>query len=265
MIKQLLTLALLISTFSGIAQNELKKNWYKGNILYQNGEFSDALLYFQKAVDNSPLNFKANFNLGNTFFRTEDYEKATAQFEKIAQIAPSKLDQSWVYHNLGNAHLLNNKINEAIDAYKEALRLNPKDEETRYNLAYAQLLKKQQEEQNQKNQDKNNEEQDQSDQQQDKNNENKNDAGEDGKNTKDDQGNKPDEKDEGDGKDENKDGQGDQKDQDNQPSQENKYQPISKEQAKRILDAASRKEKQIQAELDKDKKVGEGKSGKIDW
>lgn len=257
MTKQIYMLILLIITLGGTAQNELKKNWYKGNILYQNGEFEDAAVYYQKAIDNSPQNYKTNFNLGNTFFRAKDYEKAIEQFEKIAQIAPSKLDKSWVYHNLGNSFLINNKINEAINAYKEALRLNPQDEETRYNLAFAQQLKDQQPEQD-KDQEKDGENQDGDDQK-----EKDNEAGQDGDKTKDDKGNQSDDKDKNG---ENKENEGDSKDkEDGKSDQPSKYQPISKDQSKRILDAANRKEKQIQEELDKDKKVGEGKSGKTDW
>ena len=151
MIRILLIGTFLLGSLSGFSQNELKKSMYKGNIFYENAEYDDALYYYQKAVEDSPLNFKSNFNLGNTYFRSEDYEKAVEQFQKIVDIAPEKIDEAWTYHNLGNAHFLNQKLDDAIDAYKEALKINPRDEATRYNLAYAQFLKKEQEKQQEEN------------------------------------------------------------------------------------------------------------------
>ena len=58
-----------------------------------------------------------------------------------------KENSSKVYHNLGNSYLLQNKLDESISSYKSALRNNPKDIETKYNLAYAQAMKKKQEQQ----------------------------------------------------------------------------------------------------------------------
>jgi tetratricopeptide (TPR) repeat protein len=240
-----MTIALLsITSIQGISQNELKKNWFKGNDAYENEAYDDALIYYQKAIDDSPLNFKVNFNLGNTNFRLKDFEQAIEIYNQIAELAPTNLDQAWVYHNLGNAYFFNQKLEDAIEAYKSALRLNPTDEETRYNLAYAQFLKKEQDKKNPPDQ------QDQKDQneQKDKNDPKDQKDQKDQKDPKD----QNDEKDKKDQKDKNGDGS-------------TKRQPISKEQAKRILDAAARNEKKVQGELDKDKVVGTGTSGKIDW
>jgi predicted Zn-dependent protease len=243
-----MTIALLsITSIQGISQNELKKNWFKGNDAYENEAYDDALIYYQKAIEDSPLNFKVNFNLGNTNVRLKDFEQAIEIYNQIAELAPTNLDQAWVYHNLGNAYFFNQKLEDAIEAYKSALRLNPTDEETRYNLAYAQFLKKEQDKKNPPDQ------QDQKDQNEQKD---KNDP-KDQKDQKDpkDQNNPKDQNDEKDKK--------DQKDKNGDGS--TKRQPISKEQAKRILDAAARNEKKVQGELDKDKVVGTGTSGKIDW
>jgi hypothetical protein len=243
-----MTIALLsITSIQGISQNELKKNWFKGNYAYENEAYDDALIYYQKAIEDSPLNFKVNFNLGNTNVRLKDFEQAIEIYNQIAELAPTNLDQAWVYHNLGNAYFFNQKLEDAIEAYKSALRLNPTDEETRYNLAYAQFLKKEQDKKNPPDQ------QDQKDQNEQKD---KNDP-KDQKDQKDpkDQNNPKDQNDEKDKK--------DQKDKNGDGS--TKRQPISKEQAKRILDAAARNEKKVQGELDKDKVVGTGTSGKIDW
>lgn len=262
----LLTFYCCSITFIGVSQNQLKKNWYKGNVFYDNAAYEDAAYYYQNAVDESPLNYKANYNLGNASFKLKDFEKAVEQYEKIAEMAPSANDKAWTYHNLGNAYFATQKLEDAIEAYKKALRLNPKDEETRYNLAYAQLLKKEQDKQNenqknqpndQKKQDDNENKDDQKDdnQKDDKNKDNKNDPGEDGKDT------------------DQKDNEGDQKNDPNEGDKQDKgegEQPkpkpsITKEEARRILEAAGRKEKQIQKDLDKEKVLGTGKPEKIDW
>ncbi|MDA7804240.1 hypothetical protein N8987_06660, partial [Crocinitomix sp.] len=62
MIRFIFILTLTTLTFAGRTQNELKKNWYKGNVFYENAEFEDAVYYYQQAVANSPLNFKSNYN-----------------------------------------------------------------------------------------------------------------------------------------------------------------------------------------------------------
>ena len=59
------------------------------------------------------------------------------------------------YHNTGNALLSDKKIEESINAYKMALKNNPKDNDTRYNLAYAQMMLKKQQQNQDKNKDKN--------------------------------------------------------------------------------------------------------------
>jgi outer membrane protein assembly factor BamD (BamD/ComL family) len=249
-----MTIAFLsITSIQGISQNELKKNWFKGNNAYENEAYDDALIYYQKAIDDSPLNFKVNFNLGNTNVRLKDFEQAIEIYNQIVELAPTNLDQAWVYHNLGNAYFFNQKLEDAIEAYKSALRLNPTDEETRYNLAYAQFLKKEQDKKNPPDQQDQKDQNDQNDQKdpKDKNDQNDQKDKNDPKDPKD-QNDQKDEKDKKDQKEKNGEGSP-------------KHQPISKEQAKRILDAAARNEKKVQGELDKDKVIGTGTSGKIDW
>lgn len=139
------------------AQGEIK-DIKKGNNYYNKDKFVEAEVEYRKALEANPKAFEAVFNLGDALYRQEKYSEAAEQFKSAAAISgqdKSKLAAS--YHNLGNALLQENKIEQSIEAYKNALRNDPSDHDTRYNLAYAQHLLKQQEQQ-----------QDQQDQQQDK-------------------------------------------------------------------------------------------------
>lgn len=238
-------LCLLFVSQVSISQDLERKNIYYGNKAYDEKEFDDAIGYYQEALNASPLSFKSNFNMANAYFKKGDFQTAGDLYAAIIDLAPTAFDRSKVYHNLGNAHFLNQKLDDAIDAYKEALKINPADEDSRYNLAYALLLKSQQPEQDQEqNQDENNENQNS----ENKNEENKNSDGNQDKNE--------DKKNDSNGQNDDK------KTEQKNASQQNR---ISKEQAKRILDAALKKEKEVQKKMEKYKIVGTGESSKKDW
>lgn len=208
------------------AQND-KKFIEQGNELYNKKQYSKALQDYQKATKQNPMRYEGQFNEGDALFRAGKLEEAAAKFAKAGSLTQNKQDLSNVYHNLGNTHLKAKKYQEGIEAYKRALKLNPKDEQTRYNLAYAQKMMQQQK--NQDNKDKKDDKKDQKnqDQKQDK-------SGQDKKDEK----NK-------DKSEQNKSKQ-DQKDQqDQQKSEANKSQ-MSKEDAERMLKAIENQERDLQ-------------------
>jgi len=261
--KLILLLALISLNSMATAQDEEKRNLYYGNSYFDKENYDEAIFYYQEAIAAAPLSFKPQFNMANAYFRKGDFEKAQALYESIVELAPTDYDKSRVYHNLGNTHMYNQKLDDAIDAYKSALRLNPLDEETRYNLAYALFLKQEQEKQEEQNQDQNNE---------DENNDGENNEGQNGSENQDENGNPQDENENGDENDEDKnegdENEGESNDSENEKNDKgNKSAPskISKEQAKRILDAAYKREKEIQKLIETNKKVGEGTSSKKDW
>ena len=299
--KYSLMLISLFITFLSFSQDDVKRNVYKGNIFYHDSEFEDAAYYYKKAVDESGFNFKANYNLANTQFRLEEFDKAIETYEKIAEYTNTNTKKAKIYHNIGNAQMyaLNKKddkesykvgnqvqrIDDAIEAYKKALRANPNDEETRYNLAYALLIKKRLDEQ-QKQNEKNKKESDEKNDSDDKKNGDKSDSDKkdgdksDSDDKKDGDKSEEDKKEEGD-----KEKEGDKSDQDKESDQDSdkkddkdgegkpknqkpQQQKISKSQAKRILEAAQKAEKDIQDKLNK-QKVIVGKKGKAstkkDW
>ncbi|MBT7896447.1 MAG: tetratricopeptide repeat protein, partial [Flavobacteriales bacterium] len=79
--------------------------------------------------------------------KQERYEESSSLFDALKDNAKNNIDLAKINHNLGNSLLKENKTDQAIEAYKNALRQNPTDEDTRYNLAYAQKVKKQEEQQ----------------------------------------------------------------------------------------------------------------------
>ncbi|NMB50103.1 MAG: tetratricopeptide repeat protein [Bacteroidales bacterium] len=154
----LISLLLMVS-FSLSAQKEVRHNVRKGNKAYNEQKYSEAARFYQQAIKENSQSKEANFNLGNALYKQKEWDKSIEQMNRYLMIEredPVKMSAAW--HNIGNAFLQKKEVGKAIEAYKNALRLNPDDEETRYNLAVAQkMLKDQQdksENQDQENQDK---------------------------------------------------------------------------------------------------------------
>jgi Ca-activated chloride channel homolog len=231
--KKLLIVILFLTAFSRVFAQE-KSYVHKGNELYQQQKYKEAEADYRKSVEKKSANVPGNFNLGDALYKQKKFADAGEQFNKMAESAGNnKLLAAGAYHNLGNSLLENKKLEESIAAYKKALLDNPKDEQTRYNLAYAQEKLKQQQQQNKnnKNQDKQN---------QDKKNQDKQNKDDKNKDNKDKQ---------------NQDKQNQDKDKQDQQQQPNK---ISKEDAERMLEALNNDEKQTQDKL-KNKKLKAGR------
>jgi Ca-activated chloride channel family protein len=127
----------------------------KGNKHFNANQFTNAEVEYRKGLLQNNQSLEANFNLGNALFRQEKYAEALERYQLVSSIpAESRKQSAAAFHNAGNALLMQKKIAESIEAYKQALRLNPSDNETRYNLAFAQhLLKNDQDQQNDDQQD----------------------------------------------------------------------------------------------------------------
>ena len=237
---------LLLAPLSLLAQVE--DHIRSGNHLYNDGEFDKAEKAYNKALSQDAESYEGAFNLGDSYFRQEKYEEAAAQFESIAEDAKDANTKSWAYHNQGNSLLQNQKLDESIGAYKNALRSNPNNSAARYNMAYAQQMKKQEEERDQKEdgEDKENKDKEEKD---------------DKEKDKKDKGDEDKDKDEKGDKDEKKEDDSDEnKEQQQQPDQ------LSKEDAQRLLDAQKNQEQKTQDKL-KELKAKKGKKVKIekDW
>jgi Ca-activated chloride channel homolog len=158
------SLLILILTFAlcAVAQKE-SADVRAGNKLYLSEKYSDAEVAYRKGLQKNPKSFEASYNLGNALFKQGKYADALERYNNSLALQPDQKDKiAAAFHNAGNALLGEKKIEESIAAYKMALKANPRDNDTRYNLAYAQaLLKKQQQnkDQNKDNKDQNKDDQ----------------------------------------------------------------------------------------------------------
>ena len=142
-----LIVALLVASAS-FAQND-RRYITQGNKLFRSGQFDKAEVAYRKAIEKNPRNPQAHYNLGNSLMAQKKDSAAVQSFQKSTELETSKIRKAMAYHNMGVVCQQHKMYGEAIEAYKNSLRLNPKDDATRYNL---ELCKRQQ--RNQKNQDK---------------------------------------------------------------------------------------------------------------
>ena len=125
----------------------------EGNDCYKKQNFKQADSLYRKGLKVDSNSVKAKFNLGDALYKQNKMEEAQEYFKNLSENSSSdeQLKASSL-HNLGNCLLKQNKLEESIEAYKKSLKLNPNDEDTRYNLAYAQKkLKQKQQQQQQQN------------------------------------------------------------------------------------------------------------------
>lgn len=136
-----------------------------GNKAYRNNTFSKAETEYRKSIAKNSDNAIAQYNLGCAMMQQGNDSVAIAQFEKAAKMDKNSLNRAMAYHNMGYVLQKRQNYSDAIKAYQNALRNNPDDADSRYNLVMCQkLLKKQQQQQQQKQQQQ---------KQQDKNSKNK--------------------------------------------------------------------------------------------
>lgn len=188
---------------------------------------------FKKGLDKTPDNFITNFNLGDAYYQQKRYDEALQSYQTALAEAKTKNEKAKVYHNMGNSLLKSNQLKESIDAYKNSLKINPDDNDTRYNLSYALSMLKNKQNQQKQNQNQQNKNQDQKNDKNQNNDQN--------------QKNKDQQKQ---NQNQNQQNQTAQKDATKQKQQENK---ISKEEAERILQALKNNEKDLQKQLRRQK------------
>ena len=117
-------------------------------------KYDEAAADYNKAVGDKQLALQGSFNLGDALYKQKKFDDAAQHFNDIGSSTNNTAVKAGAYHNLGNTMLDQKKYQESINAYEKSLLSNPKDDQTRYNLAYAQEKLKQQQQQQKKNQDK---------------------------------------------------------------------------------------------------------------
>ena len=172
-------LCLLLVAASASAQMTDRQYIRQGNKQFRSGDYANAEVSYRKAIEKNAKNPQAVFNLGNALMAQKKDSAAVEQFEGAARLETNPLRKAQAYHNMGVICQTHKMYGEAIEAYKNALRLNPKDDETRYNLVLCKHQKQKQDQQqqnqqggdNDKKQDDKQKDQQQPDQQKDKQNE----------------------------------------------------------------------------------------------
>ena len=209
--KKAMVLTALLLVATGVQAQGDRQLVRQGNRQFRQGNAASAEVLYRKAVEKNPRNAQAVYNLGNALMQQRKDSLAIIQYEQAAKLETNPLRRAQAFHNIGVICQQHKMFGEAIEAYKEALRNNPGDDQTRYNLALCKRQQKQQQdEQNQGGQNK-----DQQDKQK---------------------------------QDQNKQKQEQEKQQQQQQQQQ---QQMSRENAEQLLNAAMQEEKQTQERMKK--------------
>ncbi|MBN2030336.1 tetratricopeptide repeat protein [bacterium] len=116
------------------AQAERKKV-AEGNRLYSEEKYDEANNKYQDALLENPTSLPVLFNVGNVLYKKNDYEKALESYQKVLN-TDDPLFQSQAYYNIGNTLYRSGNLAESILAYEQALKLNPEDQDAKYNLEF---------------------------------------------------------------------------------------------------------------------------------
>ncbi|MFM1808109.1 MAG: Aerotolerance protein BatC [Bacteroidota bacterium] len=270
----LLVFGLNNGAFSQTLRQESVENTFKGITLIEKEQPNEAERAFRTASALDSLNAISDYNLGNTLFKQGAEEESFGHYKAASTKTNDESLSHQAFHNIGNVYMKRKEYQNAVQAYKEALKRNPNDDETRYNYALAKkMLEEEQKNQNQdQEQDQNQEQDQQKDQEQDQ----QKDQGEGG--DQENQGDSDPKEDNSDDsgenqkeKEEQKKGDGNQKEErgrkpENQPQQNDpKPQELSKQQIEALLQALQNEENKVQEKMNAQKVQGQKLKVEKDW
>ncbi len=251
------------------AQKKANNYVYEANNLINEDDFVSAEMEYRKALSEQASSVAGIYNLGSSYIKKGSYEEALYRLEQATKASTSKAEKHKAFHNIGNVLMQNKKCKEAVEAYKNALRNDPTDEETRYNLGIAKICAEKQKDQQDQNKDDKDKDKDKQDDKKDqdkkdgddkKDQDNKDQGDKDkkeGDDKKDDKGNPKDDK-----KDKGKDGD----DKDKQPQQPKPQQgQMSPQQVKNLLEAMNNQEQKVQEKMNAEKQKGVKIKTDKDW
>lgn len=149
----MLALAMLVPFAEAAAQKMPERRLVrKGNRRFGRERYDKSIESYTRALEAAPTSFEAAYDLANAMFRAERYDTAEQTLKGIvADSTRSDIDRSEAVYNLGNTQFAQQKLKEALASYRAAMRLNPDDQEAKYNYAYTKHLLQQQEQQQQNN------------------------------------------------------------------------------------------------------------------
>ncbi len=256
--KQLLVIIITLISSVSFAQ-EIDKALQKSNDYVYDGnklvdeDFVAAEKEYRKAISEKPSNTSGAYNLGNAYYKSGYYSEALLRHLESAKSATNKTDKHQAFHNIGNALMQQKQCKEAVEAFKNALRNDPTDDQTRYNLALAKECAKQQ---GGGDDDKEDEDKKDGD---DKEDENK-DKGDDKEDKKD-----GDDKDDKDGKPKDEKGDNDKENPKKEKKKQRQQPKLSPQQVKNLLEAMNNQEKKVQDKINAKKVKGVKVKTKKDW
>ena len=144
--------ALLLVSFAEVQAQTDRNLIRQGNRAFRGQKWAASETQYRKAISKNGKNPQAIYNLGCALLMQQKDSAAMVQFEHAAKLEPNKLRRAKSYHNMGVVMQQHREYAQAIGCYENALRCNPSDNETRYNLALCKkLLKNQQQNNNQQN------------------------------------------------------------------------------------------------------------------
>jgi len=263
--KNLLTYLFVLTTFCSYGQEKDKAQEkaikkandlvHEANQLIGEDDFISAEMEYRKAISEHPTSVAGVYNLGNSYYRKGNFDEALYREQQAAKNALNKDEKYRAFHNIGNILMQNKQCKEAVEAYKNALRNNPTDDETRYNLAIAKECAEQQKDQNQdQDKDKDKEDQDQKDQDKDKQDQDQKD-----------QDQKDQEQQDQDQDNQNKDQKGQPKEDQDKNNQQQRPQQLSPQQIKNLLEAMNNQEQKVQEKMNAQKEKGIPVKTDKDW
>ena len=225
-----ISIALLtLVSMTASAQKAERDHIRRGNRQFKDSVFVEADVNYRKALEANPQSTIAMFNLGNALMQQNKLPEAMEQYAAASRIDKDKGRLAQMFHNMGVILHSQKEYAKAVEAYKQSLRNNPKDDETRYNLALAQKMLKDQQ-QNQQNQDQQQQQQQQQQEEQQQQ--------------------------------EQKQQNQDQQPQQQPPKNDNQ---MSKENAEQLLKSMMRDEKDVQDKVKKQQQVIQGGKLEKDW
>jgi hypothetical protein len=243
----------------------------QGQSYASDNEFAQAEAAYRKAQSLQPESTEAAYNLGNLHYKNDKKYNAANGFTKAATTAKTKAEKHKAFHNLGNTFMENKQYNQAVEAYKNALRNDPTDDETRYNLA---LAKQEKEKQGggggdgDQDPDKGDQQDDQQNKEgdQDENSDGDKNEGDQEKDGDDKEGDKGDQKESDQGENtEGENGDGEPKEQEGKQPQQRVEGQMTPQQIRQILEAMNNQEQQIQDKINAKKEKGRKVRTDKDW
>jgi tetratricopeptide (TPR) repeat protein len=219
---------IIVMLSEGSMAQTVRSHVNEGNRVYEKGRYVDAEVEYKKALEKNPKSKESQFNLGNSYYKQERFDEALREYGNSGSVMKSPEERAETFYNLGNTLYRTNKYQEAVEAYRHSLKLNPNDDDTRYNLQMARTKLKQQEQQKQQ----------KKDQQQDQKQDQKKDQQQQNQQQKQEQNPQQQQKQE-------------QAKQDQTRQQTQKMNQMPKQEADRILEALRNNEKEVQKNLRK--------------